>query len=70
MLHRAAGERFVGGVNDLERDVTLQRFIERAIDHAHAAAADAVDDPKVPQPLANEGVCRSGRRDRGRDRAA
>src|SRR4029453_9928487 len=39
------------GQDELERDVALQRLLARAEHHAHAARAQPLEQPEVPEPL-------------------
>ena len=43
------------GVENLERDVAVQRLVHRAVHGAHAATADLFDDPVFPELLTDKG---------------
>ena len=43
------------GVQDLDRDFAIERLVHRLVDGAHAAAAEALDDPVFADCFANHG---------------
>ena len=51
-------------VDDLERDVPAERFLDRLVHDAHAAAAQLAEDAEFAEPLGQVAACAASPRSR------
>ena len=60
-LDRLIARRVAARGQHLERDLAAKLRILRAVHHSHPASAELIENPVVPEGLANEGVRHGGR---------